>query len=427
MGDVLKNFAKRYPLIWSLFTERLKMTLTALAALFVLTAYPLYAVMLASSDGLFTKHGPIIGADFFVFYNAAKLAGEPQMSEIYEMERFSALLRDIYPGRGDMLFGWQYPPTMSLLVKPLAYLSYLPAFALWVAAFFVLFVGALSRIWKDKVAIFIAIASPAVFYSIITGQTGLLTASLFALAVYFAGTRPLVAGAAAALLTIKPQFGLLLPLVFIAGGHWRTFFYAAAGAIILAGASILPFGVEPWRAFVEAVTVHGGRMGADNGFPAYKLISPFGAASVLGISKGAALAFHAACATLITLFVVHVWRKTDNPEIRLASTATAAALVTPYAFFYEAAFLVPPMFAVAKHAVQNGWLKGEKVMLIAVWSAALFMPGPDAIPAFPVSFSVAALAFLLSVRRSAYAVSRFAKELPDPSVRPGAFAAQQQG
>ncbi|MEL7239255.1 MAG: hypothetical protein AAGK78_10360, partial [Planctomycetota bacterium] len=44
-------------------------------------------------------------------------------------------------------------------------------------------------------------------------------------------------GLAAALLTIKPQLGVLLPIAYLAGGYWRAFFYAAFGSIAFAGAA----------------------------------------------------------------------------------------------------------------------------------------------------------------------------------------------
>lgn len=400
MGEFVRQFADRFPLIASLFSTRLRLTLVALAGLFAITAFTQYAIMLASSDGLFTTYGPIIGADFFVFYRAALVAGGPDMVEIYEMSKLSALLQEAYPGRGDMLFGWQYPPTMSLLIKPLAAAPYLWSFAIWVTAFGALFATTLFKLWPNRAAIFMALASPAVFYSIITGQTGLLTGSLFAIAIYFAGSRPILAGAAAALLTVKPQLGLLIPIAFMVGGYWRAFAVAAVASALLVIASVLAFGVEPWRAFFDAILAHGGRMGAEGGFPAHKLVTPFGAACLLGIAKPSALALQAGVSVLLVAFIVMVWKKTPDADLRLAMLGATAPLVTPYAFYYEAAFLVPPMLVLAKHASARGWLRGERVALAAVWIAALLMPGGEAIPSFPVSFVVFMSVFLIAVRRA---------------------------
>ncbi len=400
MSGLIHKFTQRFPLIASLFTNRLKLSLAVLATVFVLTAWSQYALLLSSADGLFTLAGPIIGADFFVFYRAALVAGGPDMVNIYEMSKFSAILKEAYPGHGDMLFGWQYPPTMSLLIKPLAAAPYLWSFALWVLALGVLFIATLWKLWPNRIAIFFAIGSPAVFYSIITGQTGLLTGSLFALSIHFAATRPAVAGTAAALLTVKPQLGLLIPIAYAAAGRWRAFGFAALVIALLVGASIAAHGVDPWQAFFHAIAAHGDRMGAEGGFPAHKLITPFGAASLLGAPKSFALLLQACASFALIAFVALIWRRVSDIDLRLAILGTAAPLATPYAFYYEAAFLVPPLFVLAKHASQNGWMKGERSSLIAIWAATLFLPGRETIPSFPVSFSISLAAFVIAARRA---------------------------
>jgi hypothetical protein len=400
MGDLIRAFANRYPLIHSLFTTRLRFSLTVLAGVFVATAYTLYGTVIASADGLFTPQGPILGADFFVFYRAALVAGGPQMAAIYDMAVLSEMLRTAYPGHGDMLFGWQYPPTMSLLIKPLSSLPYLWAFAVWVGAFLLLFLKTLHSLWRDRFAIYMALASPAVFHSIITGQTGLLTASLFALCVFFADRRPVLAGVAAALLTVKPQLGLLIPVAFVAAGCWRAFAVATLGAVIFAGASIAAFGVEPWQAFYEAVRVHSDRMSLAGVFPAYKLVTPFGVATLFGATKSVALVVQAIVSLGMAVFVFMVWRRVRDPYLRLAAIAAAAPLATPYAFYYEAAFFVPPVFALARCAVRDGWMKGEGWSVAGLWIATLFLPGAEGSMVFPTSFAVA-LAVLVVVARRA--------------------------
>ena len=64
--------------------------------------------------------------------------------------------------------------------------------------------------------------------------------------------RPIVAGILIGLLAYKPQFGLLIPLVLIAGGHWRAFAAAAATVAVLALAVTFAFGVDVWTAFLAS-------------------------------------------------------------------------------------------------------------------------------------------------------------------------------
>jgi alpha-1,2-mannosyltransferase len=50
------------------------------------------------------------------------------------------------------------------------------------------------------------------------------------------------------------QFGLMIPLVLVASGRWRTFGPAAATIAALALFATLAFGPEIWRAFLESAS-----------------------------------------------------------------------------------------------------------------------------------------------------------------------------
>ena len=88
--------------------------------------------------------------------------------------------------------------------------------------------------------------------------------------------------------------------------------------------------------------------------------------------------------------------------------------MTPYAFFYEAAFLAPPTFLVAKQAIAHGWLRFERTTLVVAWFAVLMTPGPETVPGFPVSFLVAAGVFAIALRRAFHEIGvRAAAVTPD--------------
>src|SRR6185295_8489203 len=61
--------------------------------------------------------------------------------------------------------------------------------------------------------------------------------------------RPVAAGILIGLLTLKPQLGLLLPVMLIASGRWRVFASAAVTAIVLMGAAAAIFGPQVWVDF----------------------------------------------------------------------------------------------------------------------------------------------------------------------------------
>lgn len=399
MNKIATSFAEQFPLIHQLLTTRLKFSLAAMAALFITLALTAYAQVIIESEDLFTKAGPIIGGDFIVFHHAASAAGTPNMVAIYEMANLKEQLQAAYPGKGDFNFAWMYPPTMSLVISPFALPPYLVGFSLWVALFAGAFFVALSRLWADKWALFFAATSPAIFQGVITGQNGFLTATLIALAGAFADRRPILAGVAAGLLTIKPQLGLLIPIAFIAAGCWRAFAVAAATAILLAAASYFAYGAESWAGFYQGITAHGARMAAD-GFPFNKLVTPFGLSTMLGAPPSIASAVQIAAGLSLAAYVFFIWRRVSAWDLRAAALATSAMLATPYAFYYEIVIMAPAMLLIARRAIETGWLPFEKLTLIAVWFLPLLMPGAAEIPSIPNCAIGAFLAFAIAARRT---------------------------
>ncbi len=400
MKRILAILAARYPLFAVLLTTHLRATLLVAAGGLSAINVIVYAHAIMTADNLVTHYGPVVGGDYVVFRLAALSAGEPDMSELYDAEAPQTRLKAMFPGGGDFLLFWAYPPTFSLLLWPLAAPPYLASFGFWVAAGLTALFISLRTIQPKGLTLFLAMASPAVFQGVITGQTGLFTGALMATAAGFATKRPMLAGLAAGLLTVKPQLGILLPIAFIAGGCWRAFFAAAASAIALALATLAAFGEAPWIAFVHALIEHGGRMG-EEGFPLHKLVSFFGAASVLGASDEIAGSVQAVATCLLAAFVAIVWRRIEAPDLRLAVICAAAPLATPYAYYYEFAIVVPAIVAIARRAVDTGWLSGERLCMAALWAAPMAAPGPDLVPGFPVCAATAMLALFAVARRAA--------------------------
>ena len=90
-----------------------------------------------------------------------------------------------------------------------------------------------------------------VFNNTLVGQNGFLTAALIGGTLYLMPVRPVLAGICLGLLSYKPQYGLLFPLVLIAAAQWRVFISAGVTTVALAFVSWLAFGTESWQAFVH--------------------------------------------------------------------------------------------------------------------------------------------------------------------------------
>ena len=100
----------------------------------------------------------------------------------------------------------------------------------------------------ERRLLLLALAFPAVLINVGHGQNGFLTAALLGGALVIrSAANP--AGILIGLLVYKPQFGLMIPLALVAGGHWRTFAAAAATVAALTLVTTLAFGPEVWPAF----------------------------------------------------------------------------------------------------------------------------------------------------------------------------------
>lgn len=60
-------------------------------------------------------------------------------------------------------------------------------------------------------------------------------------------SRPALGGVILGMLTMKPQFWLLVPVALAAGREWRALLWSILGGIGLALASALVFGIDSWR------------------------------------------------------------------------------------------------------------------------------------------------------------------------------------
>ena len=61
--------------------------------------------------------------------------------------------------------------------------------------------------------------------------SGFLIGGLIALGLTLLSSRPWLAGLLIGLASVKPHFGVLIPLALVAGGYWRSFFSAALTVI----------------------------------------------------------------------------------------------------------------------------------------------------------------------------------------------------
>ncbi|HEY1878044.1 MAG TPA: glycosyltransferase family 87 protein, partial [Rhizomicrobium sp.] len=198
---------------------------------------------------IFDPNGLGIPTDFVNVWAAGRLVLEGHPAQAYDWDIQRQVELDLL--RQDFIgyFAWHYPPPFLFVASFLAQFPYAVAFIGWVSASFVPYLALMRAIVGRTFGLLLAVAFPMVLTNTLVGQNGFLTASLIGGALYLMPIRPILAGICLGLLTYKPQYGLLFPLVLIAASQWTVFFTAGITAVAMAFTSWLAFGTESWQAF----------------------------------------------------------------------------------------------------------------------------------------------------------------------------------
>ncbi len=314
-------------------------------------------------DFLTDTQGRPIANDFVNVVAAGALAREGKAATAYDwplhkQAEVSAIGHDF-----DDYYGWHYPPTFLFVAAALATLPYLAAAIVWLAmtlaAYVAAMIGILSDVLGRRTSALVALGFPAALWNVTAGQNGFLTAALIGGTLGLLERRPVLSGICLGLLTYKPQFGLLFPLVLIADRRWLTIAVAATVAIALAGLSWLVFGGASWIAFVHWMPITSqvvlGEGHADFG----RLQSVFGFIRAYGGSESLAWTTQTVWSVALAAGMVWLWRSRAPFDLKAAALAAGALLATPYLYMYDLAALAIAFAFLLRYALARGFLVSE--------------------------------------------------------------------
>lgn len=351
-----------------LTVARVRAYLWIVAALNLVTLVTLAATSNRGVD----RNGFLLGTDFLSFWTAGRMLGNH--ADVYDQSAHIAA-QQAYFTQSDAFTAFFYPPMFLPFCWPLGWLPYVPALALWLVTTGALFVFAVLR-WLRARAVpapgwLLLAAFPASVIQITHGQTAFLSAGLLLLGTLWVRERPVLAGVLFGLATIKPQFGLLVPLVLVLTGEWRVIAAAAGSALALATVSALLFGkgIWPeWYALTQAA-----QTAMDAGSVGYaKMVSPFAAAMLLGIPAQASYIAQGTISVTVAAMLATVgWGRTYTPELG-ALMLVGAVLVTPFVLDYDLLLLVPAMIVIAAHGNHRGYGSWEKLAVFLAFAAPAF-------------------------------------------------------
>jgi len=393
---------------------RERVRLVALAVLIASIAGFLYLVVTAK--GLVDTQGRPLGTDFSNVYAAGTYVLEGKPEAPFDPPLQHAREQKMF-GEATPFYGWHYPPFFLFIAGALALMPYGLALAAWQAVTLVLYLLMMGSIlspsphWGEGRGegvpsrqsdsepphptalraidlsplgrgdwLLLALAFPAVLINVGHGQNGFLTAALLGAALVQLDRRPIVAGVLFGLLAYKPQFGVLIPIVLIASGRWRTFVAAAATVVALALAATVAFGPHVWQAFLDSTRFTRVVALEQGGTGWYKI------QSVLVVVLGAAL--------------IWLWRSATAYPLKAAALCLAAILATPYTFDYDMMVLAPAIAFLVADGVERGFRAWEKTALAALWLVPLVSRTVAQASFIPLGVPIMLAIFILLLRRS---------------------------
>jgi arabinofuranan 3-O-arabinosyltransferase len=384
--------------------ERLKLVCFALCV----ASLAYLAVLLSDGGWILDAAGRPMNTDFIAVFAAGRMALDGHPAGAYDPNLHMAMEAAI---TGSPIVGynsWPYPPPFMMVAALLAMLPYPAAFLAWMAITLPLYLATIRTIIGERIGWLMALAFPGLVPSLVPGQNGFFSAALIGGTLVLLERHPVLAGVCLGILTYKPHYGILFPLVLAAGGRWTAMVSAAVTGLALALAACLAFGIGPWLAFLEWLPKNSEMLFSDGGVPWFNLQSAFALVRLLGGGETLAWSVHLALVATVAVVLCLMWR---NPRIafdlKAAALATGAMVSTPYSFIYDVPVLAVALAFLLRGVGTRAVPRVEWQALAAVIALLIVLP----FLRIPVILPASAIIAALIVRRI------FESRAPHPETR----------
>jgi len=326
--------------------------------------WPLYLWTMAT-PGLVDRNGNVKGTDFLHFYTLGSFAAAHRGADLYDMKAAEALVSGRVPAATGKRYLPLYPPQVSLLFLPLAYLAYPWALAVWWCCSGVLYAICCYSVWRccgnlqdqGLTVVLAALAFPAFFHLIAWGQTSALALACFTgTFLLLRQRRQVLAGLVLGCLIFKPQLGLAAAIVFALSGAWRVVLGAFVSATAQLAAGVLYFGVEPLRVWLVALRTVPTQWRWLEPRP-YQTHSLRTFWAILIPWGNLALPLYVVSAVFVLAIAVSMWRRKQTVplELRFSALLLATVLVAPHLTVYDLVILAPALL------LTSDWLVGTRI------------------------------------------------------------------
>lgn len=318
------------------------------------------------SNGMVSPTGKSLDYDFLTIWAASHLglSGRPQ--DAYDLASLSQVIRIEAPA-SQSIHAWLYPLPFYLIALPLALLPYLPSYLVFMLTTLTGYVVVLRRIISSREAMWCLAGFSGLWINLFNGQNAFLTAALVGAGLLNLERRPVLAGIFIGLLAIKPQLALLFPVVLIAIGAWSAFFTALFVALAFTAISILVLGIPTFEAWGHSFEL--AKRILEYGDPDILAKRPttLAALQLLGFPLIVGYISQLIVAVFTTAVVWKTWRYCSSWALRGAALTVGTLLVTPYLHYYDLALLALPIAWLVQIGLREGWLSGEREVLVLAW------------------------------------------------------------
>lgn len=316
--------------------------------------------------------------DYLSFWAAGTLVLDGQAADVYDIATHHQATEAFTGEREQPLLPWQLPPHALLISTGLASLGYYPGLILWTLGTAALFAATAAHAGGGKLAVLIAFAVPPTAWNLQIGQFGFLIATAMYWSIADENRPPWQRGLALVVLSLKPQFGLLVLIYLLLRGRWSTIGLGAAFGLAVVALTSVAFGIDRWWEFIDRSLDAMPIVDLVSGPLVWKSQSVFGLMRGLGAGSAGAAALHVLVGVII---VGHAARLCRTQPVHPATTAfmlTGSIALSPRSFPYDLQVLALSGILIVAGARREGLEIPERTLLSAFaasWLMFVNLPG----------------------------------------------------
>ncbi len=263
-------------------------------------------------------------------------------------ERLFAGERVYVPWSDDEPLPYLYPPFVLVLAAPLGLLGFYGSWVFSLCLTLSSFGGGIWLLSKTvsgadvdrSTGLIVATFSGSVVTAALVGQYSGVYVLAFGLAAWlWHNDRQLLAGVALAILVMKPNIAVVVPVALIWARSWRAlagFGLGTVGALVLS----VPVGLDKWSGFVSNAQQMGELQRADAVFPE-KMVTIVGSLQAtfeLSSTSLVTLALWLGSCAVVGVSTLVVWTRTEverQPVRAFGVLAVFAVIANPRMYFYD--------------------------------------------------------------------------------------------